>query len=408
LYVRRPLKAAILAGALVTGLAAAVIFLTGIGSPPHGDNGATAAASGPAGVVDQVVYTTRTANDAAITLPAGIRDDLVRAGKPHQSIELDRIGYSGDVATSVIDMTPRTGNSGQDPVIKVQGRAIPVIEAKVSGIQAAINSPGAAAGGRALYTGLTKTDFSGAPVIIISSGLDLSNPDDFRSLNWSVPPSAVVGQVEKFRDMPALRGPVTFVLVPTAGSQPQLGQAQKAYVEGVWSALLRAAGATSVTFIDADSATVGSAAPGAPTVPVPGAPPTPIPQVPVGHGKVKCTVPDSLFTFKTPKLINAMQTEKDLAPCIRAALDAHATFALDGWTSYEGVLSADGRPAINEPFNIELSAKRVKAIESLLVHDLKVPVSQITHMAGHGNLDQPNPDPRSAANRVVVITYAIQ
>jgi hypothetical protein len=29
-------------------------------------------------------------------------------------------------------------------------------------------------------------------------------------------------------------------------------------------------------------------------------------------------------------------------------------------------------------------------------------------MAGHGNLDQPNSDPRSAANRVVVITYTVK
>jgi hypothetical protein len=28
-------------------------------------------------------------------------------------------------------------------------------------------------------------------------------------------------------------------------------------------------------------------------------------------------------------------------------------------------------------------------------------------MTGHGNIDQPDPDPRSPANRVVVITYTI-
>jgi hypothetical protein len=36
-----------------------------------------------------------------------------------------------------------------------------------------------------------------------------------------------------------------------------------------------------------------------------------------------------------------------------------------------------------------------------------VPQSAITHQVGHGNVDQPNPDPRSAANRVVVITYTV-
>ena len=29
-------------------------------------------------------------------------------------------------------------------------------------------------------------------------------------------------------------------------------------------------------------------------------------------------------------------------------------------------------------------------------------------MTGHGNVDQPDPDPRSPANRVVIITYTIK
>ena len=67
-------------------------------------------------------------------------------------------------------------------------------------------------------------------------------------------------------------GPVTFVLVPTAGPQPRLGQTQKDYLKAVWTALLKAAGATSVTFIDATGITASSVAPSAPTVPVPSSP----------------------------------------------------------------------------------------------------------------------------------------
>ena len=126
----------------------------------------------------------------------------------------------------------------------------------------------------------------------------------------------------------------------------------------------------------------------------------------VGNDEVACTVLDSFFVFNTPNLINPAQTETALAPCIKAALAVHATFALDGWASYEGTLfTADGQPAVNEPSNIKLSAERVKTIANLLTQDLGVPSSDITHMLGHGNINQPNPDPRSAANRVVVITY---
>ena len=94
------------------------------------------------------------------------------------------------------------------------------------------------------------------------------------------------------------------------------------------------------------------------------------------------------------------------APCVQAALADHATFMLDGWTSYEGPLNAEGRPETNYPWNQQLSDERVTVIATLLVDDLGVPRSDITRMSGHGNLDQPDPgQPRSAANRVVTITY---
>ena len=50
----------------------------------------------------------------------------------------------------------------------------------------------------------------------------------------------------------------------------------------------------------------------------------------------------------------------------------------------------------------------VRTIANLLVNDLGVPASAITRLTGHGNADQPDPNPRSPANRVVVITYPHQ
>jgi hypothetical protein len=400
---------AIVAGAALVAVVIAVVFLSGGFRGIH-DFRPAGSVGGPAGAVaGQFVYTARTANDAAITLPVAVQDSLRQAGLAGQSVEITRVDYAGNVSTSYIDMTPRTGNSSQDPALKVAGRAVPVINAKISGIDADVNDPaGTAGGGRALYTGLTKTDFTSAPVTIISSGLDLANPDNFRSLNWTVTPSAVVTEVKQAGDLPALHGPVTFVLVPTAGRQPQLNQTQKNYLKEVWTALLKAAGATSVTFIDAASTTASSAAPSAPAVPVPAPPGTLIPQVPVGNGEVKCTVPASYFVFNTAELIDTAKTIRDLSPCITAALAAHATFALDGWTSYEGPLNADGTPEFDYAYNRELSQARVETIAGLLVNDLDVPSSAITHMTGHGNVNQPDPDPHSAANRVVVITYTIK
>ena len=299
----RSLTAAILVGAAVV-LAGATYLVV-----HSGIRAAGAAIRGAGTVAAQFIYTARTANDAAITLPAVVTDRLLQIGLAHQSIALTRVGFDGTVSTSYIDLTPRTGNSSQDPVLKVAGRAVHAIETTISSIEKTINSPTASTGGgRALYAGLTRIDLTGAPVTIISSGIDLANPDDFRSLTWSVPPTEVVAAVKKAGALPALRGPVTFVIVPTAGAQPQLGQAQKNYRNAVWTALLTAAGATSVTFIDTYGTTASPGAPSAPTVPVPGLPATPtIPLIPVTKNSVTCTVSASYFIFNTPKLIDPAQ-----------------------------------------------------------------------------------------------------
>jgi hypothetical protein len=408
----KSLKTAVAAGSLAVVVIAVVVAVLA-------DGGLRAVArdfthttpNDPAGsVAGQVLYTARTANDAVITLPAAVQQNLLQAGLAHQSIQLIRVGYTGGVSTSSIDMTPRTGDSSTDPPLRVYGREVPVIDAKISGIQAAVNDPAVTTGdGRALFLGLTRITFTDAPVTIISSGLDLANPDNFRILSWKVPPTAVVADVKKAGALPALRGPVTFVLVPAAGPQQQLGQAQKNYIKAVWTALLKAAGATSVAFIDATATTASSAAPSAPTVAVPALPTTPIPPVRAGNNTVTCTVPDSYFIFGTAQLIDPAQTVRNLTSCIDAALAARATFALDGWASYEGPLNAEGKPEFDYAYNRALSDERAQTIADLLVNDLDVPRPSITHEIGHGNVNQPDPaDPRSAANRVVVITYTIK
>ena len=70
-----------------------------------------------------------------ITLPGAVQNELLQIGLAHQSIALTRVDSAGNVSTSVIDMTPRTGNSSTDPVLKVTSRAIPVINAKISAIE---------------------------------------------------------------------------------------------------------------------------------------------------------------------------------------------------------------------------------------------------------------------------------
>jgi hypothetical protein len=358
-------------------------------------------------VARQFVYTAPTANDAAIALPQEVKNDLRDVALAHRGIALTRVESNGETATSVIDMTPRAGDSSSAPVLKVEGRVREAVDAKITSIESTMNSSAASSGGRALYSGLTKISFGEAPVTIVSSGLDLSDPTDFRKLAWRVPAEQVVAGIQSAGALAALRGQVLFVVVPTAGVQPQLGQAQKTYRQAMWTSLLSASGATSVTFVDAVGTAAGSTTP-APSIAVPGLPTTPIPPVvsSTDPKTVTCTVRASYFVVNTSRLIDTAKTARDLRPCVTSALAAGATFKLDGWTSYDGPLTKAGSPAVDSAANRRLSGDRVHEIVELLVNAIGVPRSKIVRRTGHGNVNQPDPDPRSPSNRVVVITYA--
>ena len=360
-------------------------------------------------VVRHIVYTAPTGNASGLSLPGSVKADLQKVGLAHEKVAITRIEGDGSSSTAIVDLTARTGDSPSDPPITVDTRALPKINDKIIAIETRLNTP-ATSGAQSLYTGLTRTDFTEVPIIIISTGLDLAAPVDFRSLAWAVPAAEIVERVKQAGIQPALHGPVTFVTVPTAGGQPQLGQAEKDYRNNTWRDLLLAAGATSVSFIDPDSSTTAVAGPAAAPVATLGMPGTPIKPVtlPDDPKTVTCTIPGSYFVVNTPTQLNPDQTVKDLSDCVTKALAAGATFKLDGWTSYEGPLTADGKPAVDSSSNRTLSRQRVDAIVTLLTAKFGVKESAITAKVPHGNTDQPYPnDPRSEKNRTVRITYTL-
>lgn len=360
-------------------------------------------------VVRHIVYTAPTGNSSALSLPTSVKADLQKVGLAHEKVAVTRIEGDGSSSTTVIDLTARTGESPSDPPITVETRALPKIDDKIAAIEVSLNAP-ATSGAQSLYTGLTRTDFSSVPTIIVSTGIDLAAPVDFRSLAWSVPSSEIVARVKKAGVQPALHGPVTFVMIPAAGGQPQLGQAEKDYRNNTWRDLLTAAGATSVNFIDPDTTTTPGVGPAAAPVATLGMPGTPIKPVTPSNdpATATCTIPGSYFVVNTPTLINPDQTVKDLHDCVIKALAAGASFKLEGWTSYEGPLTADGKPAVDSPSNRTLSQQRVDAIATLLTSSLGVKEPAITAKVAHGNTDQPYPnDPRSDKNRTVRITYVL-
>lgn len=390
---------------MIAAAAIVLAVLAGVGYAVGFFNGATDTVD----VARHIVYTAPTGNASSISLPAEVKADLQKVGLSHQKVALTRIDGDGSSSTSVIDLTARTGDSPSDPPITVDTRAIPKIDAKITGIESSLNTP-ATVGSQSLYTGMTRTDFTDVPTIVVSTGIDLAAPVDFRNLGWSVPASEIVDLVKKAGVQPALHGPVTFITVPTTGAQPQLGQAEKGYRNNTWRELFTAAGATSVRFIDAITTAPTATGPATAPVPTVGMPGTPIKPVtpPDDPTTVTCAIPGSYFVINTPTLIDPDQSVKDLTDCVTQAVSAGATFKLDGWTSYEGPLTADGKPAIDSPSNRTLSEQRVETIATLLTARFGVKPASITAKVAHGNTDQPYPsDPRSEKNRTVGITYTI-
>ena len=241
---------------------------------------------------------------------------------------------------------------------------------------------------------------------IVSSGLDLADPDDFRVLNWTVSPAHVVADVKKSGDLPKLHGPVTFVLVPAAGPQPQLDQSQKDYLKDVWRALLTAAGATSVTFIDAARPRPGPRLRVRQRSSVPGPPPTPIEPSARGSGPGDMHGACQLLRLQHRHADRPRADHAEPVPMHHqgASPPTPPSRSTGGRSTRDRSTPADGPQSIT-PRTSRSAKKRVQAIADLLIDGLDVPRSDITRMTGHGNFDQPEPDPRSAANRVVVITY---
>lgn len=347
-----------------------------------------------------------TSSEASVTLDAPQRAKLIAAGRSHREIELTEIDGSGRIVSDrLIDMTPRIDSSNpRSGVLRVAARADAAINDKVASLVRDMNQPSSVPG-RALYSGLLATTFQpGVPVMIVASAMDTTDPVDARKLSFQVPPAQVVTAVD---ELPNLAGTdVEFLVKGTAGSQPQLRERQKSYLHTLWSSLLLAGHARSVSFVDLPMGLPATNKVTAPAVAVPALPGTPVKVVTTpGHPhSVQCQLSASTYFLPNSEhLIDANQTMRDLQPCV-SKIGASAKVQLDGWTAYFGKLTASGRPATNSSVDIELSRQRANTVARLL-EQMGIASSRITRATGHGNADQPYPsDPSSDRNRTVRIT----
>jgi outer membrane protein OmpA-like peptidoglycan-associated protein len=383
--------------ALPAALAAASLAFTLL-QPPQ--------ASAPAReVAAEVLFTAPTANDSRISL-ARLQGVLHAIAQRHQKILVTRVDADGKTSTTTVDLTPRVDDQPGSEILKVQERAEDAIEAILNRLENEMNVQASPPGGRSLFLGLLRAEFlKGVPVYVISSGLDLDDPVDFRKLGFDVPPAQLVEKLTAARQLPNLEGAeVEFILTPSTGQQEQLRQKEKTYVKAVWKALLEAGHASSVDFVEdtgGDSTSTVNAAP----VALPPLPGTPIRPVQNSQEPEEWTCEMSAATYFVPNeavLLDKARTASDMKDCI-ARVGVNSRVSLDGWTAYLGELDTAGRPKNNPQLNIDLSKERCQAVADLLVEN-GVDHGLITRMTGHGSQDQPYPQvPSSEKNRVVII-----
>ncbi|MFG1818398.1 OmpA family protein [Kribbella sp. NPDC049174] len=345
-----------------------------------------------------IVYTAPTANQAAIRIGGSAREMLERAGAGHQVVRVVRIEGNGAVSTSTVDMTPRIDGKPDGEPLKVAERAAAEIDRLIATMQSQLNQKSSAVGGEALFAGLSRARIDvSRPVFIFSSGLDTTDPVDFRKLAFDVAPSTLAGELRAAGELPALQGAmITFAVLGESGRQPVLRRPQVVYRETLWTTLLRASGAPTVRYEYPDGEPSTSTLP-APVVPIPPPPSTPVPaKTTKVRGEKTCTLSAATyFASDQAVLLDRRATLRALAPCA-------ATIGTTGRVSVEGHTSSVAKRP-NNPVAIRLSTQRAQVVADLLVQ-LKVARNRID-VRGYGNAKQPFPDPSDPRNRCVVVRF---
>lgn len=373
-------KGGIIAGAVALALLAGGAVAFSVANRDSARDGGGGAAT--------IVYGQATANAQSVEMSGALGEELRRAAENHTGIRL--IGISGDgkvFSDDKLDMTPRLADG---TVLKVQRRAEQATATNIDKVARTINKTTEPGTGQAVFLGLERLQLdTSAPIYVVSSLLDTSDPVDMRRLGWDVAPKDVVADLKRSGELPDLSGArITFVVRPVAGAQEQLRQPHVEYREALWTALAKASGADRVRFDYVEG--TGSAPGGsAPAVPIPPPPTTPVPVDPASR---KCTVDTSAyFASDSDRLLDRSGTKRALRDCV-AHIGPNSRVMVVGHTA-----GADS----NSEFAKQLSKRRAQSIADLLV-SLGVPRRGIQTL-GMGNSRQPYPDPFDARNRSVVV-----
>jgi outer membrane protein OmpA-like peptidoglycan-associated protein len=344
-------------------------------------------------VVGTVLYAAPTANEQAIDLPAPVTDLVRQAADAKASFRLIRIEGDGSYISKVVDATP-TLPDGEEA--KVDARERQATNDLLANLKREINDIAALVPGESLFGGLqriTNLDVT-KPIVLIASGLDTKAPFDFRALGFDGDVGHLVGQLRAQDELPKLDGAtITLVIRGTAGDQAQLRTAQSDYRHHAWSTILKASGATTISFSypEGGNPTVKVAAP---VVPIPPPPDTPVVPERTPTGATCQLLGGTYFQPNKAVLLDRDKTLKAVAGCA-AVIPSGARVTITGFT-------AGTDP--NSDFTLTLSKQRAELVRGLLV-ELGIAEQNITTVGKGNSEERPYPKaPNDPRNRVVVIT----
>ncbi|GAA2160988.1 outer membrane protein OmpA-like peptidoglycan-associated protein [Humibacillus xanthopallidus] len=344
-------------------------------------------------IIGTIVYTAPTANEQAIDLPTSVTDLVTQAADASSGFRLVRVDGDGTISSKVVDATPKLPDG---EVAKVEARKRDATNALLDNLKGDLNGAVATVSGESLLGGLqrlTNLDTT-KPVILIGSLLDTTSPFDFRSLGFDTNVPELADKLKQADELPKLDGAdIRIVVRGTAGDQPQLRTVQNDYRQAAWSTVLKASGASSVSFSYPDGSTPTATVP-APVVPIPPPPSTPVVPESTPTGTICTLLGGTYFQPDKPVLLDRVATLKAIEKCV-AAMPPGAKVTVTGYTA-----GADPKNS----FALTLSQQRADVVRDLLVA-LGIAKGDITTFGKGNSNDRPYPKaPDDPRNRCVVIT----
>ncbi len=310
-----------------------------------------------------VLAVSATSAEPAPVVPPDLREALRRSalkGRPTCVVIVSTERYE------TVDLTPRRSNGQVENGPARAGR----VEANLADLDtrvAGVAQTGPGLNPLAVLDDAARGHPNAGPIYLVTSGVATVAPVDLRRLGWDFDPGQEAALLARQDDLPDLHGHTVVLagLGDVAGRQPAPGIALRDRLEAWWTAICRAAGASSCTI---DPSLIAARPPAShDTVPI-----VPLPAATVADGQVD--LPDALLFAINSAAINP-EADPSLSAVVAQAARSGESVEITGHTDV-----VTGDPAGNR----RLSLARAQAVASRLTQ-LGLPGKQLERITGVGS-----------------------